>query len=231
EIGFYPNLKLAVLSRTSEIRHEDKNRCKKRLVNYIEAECAFVNTNHPSMRRKAVSIEVDKFALKTTSNNKRDSSECRGQTLGGRIPSVCRACLPIGRQARWGTMGRRCPDTMCGNADTDDPSVHQGSLLVGNEPWRLNITRSRLHFSKSGPLVGIDVHAYRRLRNGDICIGVKNDYKKCAKTFIISWFDGGFLWDENALIMEAVYDGTEGKEVGEQWESKFKEAGIHVVNL
>ncbi|CAG0891731.1 unnamed protein product [Darwinula stevensoni] len=174
EIRFYPNLKLAVLSRTTEIRHADKNRCKKRLVNYIEAECAFVNTNHPSMRR-----------------------------------------------GRWSS--RSGWSTPPPNPKTDEPSFHQGSLFIGAEPWRLNITRSRLHFSKSG--------MQRRLNNGDIQIGVKNDYKKCAKTFIITWIDDGFPWDENALIMEAVYDGTEGKEVGEQWESKFKEAGIHVVNL
>ena len=95
-----------------------------------------------------------------------------------------------------------------------------------------------------------------RLNNAEMRISVKNDSKKNRKKFTISRVDGRWAlsnfsrlsWLHSILFcfyflsrralgmgqgrdIEVIYDGKDGKEVGEIWEAKFREGGIQIENF
>ncbi|CAG0894519.1 unnamed protein product [Darwinula stevensoni] len=201
ELGPFPKLKQEVLTRVMERLKRNELSCKELLITYIEAECAFMNTNHPMMKRSDALATSDHSGIEEGKMNN----------------------SPAGSPAR-------TPRHTIGTQ-----RIHQGYLHFPNYSvfsWK----KKRVWFA----ITPVHLIVYKdiredtelmRLNNAEIRIGVKNDRKSGLKRFTINRIDGRPFGKGQARDFEAIYDGKEGKEIGEEWESKFQEGGILMENF
>ncbi|CAG0889898.1 unnamed protein product [Darwinula stevensoni] len=168
EVGSFPNLKQEVLTLVMEKLKRNELACKELLVMYIEAECSFMNTNHPLMKRN------DVFTGQAHGVNNGFS---RSETDEGKVPHAATGTLP--RPPR-GTQ-----------------RIHEGYLHLPSESafskrkrlvW-FTITPVHITIFKDSR----EDTELIRLNNAEIRISVKNDSKKSRKKFTISKVDGRSL--------------------------------------
>ncbi|CAG0892482.1 unnamed protein product [Darwinula stevensoni] len=203
EIGSFPNLKQEVLILVMEKLKQNELSCKELLVTYIEAERAFMNDKHPHMKQDDISTFIQ---ISATGEGKEN-----GGKMNPRSSPIPPPKIPKGTQ-----------------------KIHQGFLsLPGESAFRrrkqawFTLTPSQLTAFEDSQ----EDKELLRLNNEEIRIVATNETRRSRKKFIISSIDGRPLGKGSAKEIEVTYDGKDGKEAGEQWESKFREAGIQIENF
>ncbi|CAG0892606.1 unnamed protein product [Darwinula stevensoni] len=203
EIGSFPNLKQEVLILVMEKLKQNELSCKELLVTYIEAERAFMNDKHPNMKQD------DSYSFVRISGT--GEGKANGEKMNPRSSPIPPPKVPKGTQ-----------------------KIHQGFLsLPGESAFRRRRKQAWFTLTPSQLTAFEDDQEDKellRLNNEEIRIVVRNEMRRSRK-FTISSIDGRSLGRGYAKEIEVTYDGKDGKEAGEQWESKFREAGIQIENL
>ncbi|CAG0894521.1 unnamed protein product [Darwinula stevensoni] len=180
-IRSFPNLKQEVLIRVMEQLRRNESSCKELLDTYLEAECAFMNTNHILMKRSDVLAEADQ--------REAEEAKVNNDTVVVRVPTPR-------------------PTTVTERIHQGYLHISGESIFSWKKKrtWVVLTSVHLIAFKDDREDVEL-----MRFNNDEIQIEVKNDSKKILKRFTVNRIDGRPLWKGRTKDVEIIYDGNEGK--------------------